>query len=109
MVSAFKWATKEGVLCSEPMRGIRFDLCDFELRVDAIHRGGGQIIPAARRLYYALELLGQPTLCEPIYLCKIEAPTAELGEIYRVLMHKRAEMLEEVSNKDGLLANVSYP
>lgn len=61
------------------MRGIRFDVCDLQLRTDAIHRGGGQTIPAARRLYYALQLLCQPTLCEPIYTCKIEGPTTGLG------------------------------
>ena len=28
------------------MRGVRFDVHDVTLHADAIHRGGGQIIPA---------------------------------------------------------------
>jgi elongation factor 2 len=35
---------------------------------DAIHRGGGQIIPTFRRVCYAACLLAEPTLQEPIYL-----------------------------------------
>ena len=56
MEAAFQWATKEGVLCSENMRGIRFNIHDVTLHTDAIHRGGGQIIPTARRVFYASEL-----------------------------------------------------
>jgi elongation factor 2 len=36
------------------MRGVRINIIDCDLHTDAIHRGGGQIMPAARRLYYAL-------------------------------------------------------
>merc|ERR1712002_1261395 len=36
--SGFDWASKEGVLCDENMRGIRFDLHDVTLHADAIHR-----------------------------------------------------------------------
>lgn len=56
------------------MRGIRFNIVDFSSFTDAIHRGGGQLIPAARRLYYTLEILGKPTLLEPIALCQITTP-----------------------------------
>lgn len=38
------------------MRGVRFNLMDVNLIADAIHRGGGQLIPAARRVYYASQL-----------------------------------------------------
>jgi len=62
MVSSFQWASKQGVLCEETMRGMRFNVTDCELHTDAIHRGGGQIMPTARRLYYALEMLCEPTL-----------------------------------------------
>jgi len=42
-ISGFQWATKEGVLAEENMRGIRFDIHDVTLHADAIHRGGGQV------------------------------------------------------------------
>ena len=48
-VAALQWASKEGVLAEENMCGIVFEVCDVVLHADAIHRGGGQIIPTARR------------------------------------------------------------
>merc|ERR1712096_262119 len=53
VVAGFQWATKEGVLCDENLRGTRFNIYDVTLHTDAIHRGGGQIIPTARRVLYA--------------------------------------------------------
>jgi elongation factor 2 len=38
------------------MRGVRINLIDATLISDSIHRGGGQIIPAARRVIYASQL-----------------------------------------------------
>jgi elongation factor 2 len=35
------------------MRGIRFNVVDANLIADSMHRGGGQILPAARRVFYA--------------------------------------------------------
>jgi elongation factor 2 len=58
--ASFQWATKEGVLCDENMRGIRFNIYDVTLHTDAIHRGGGQIVPTARRCLYACELTASP-------------------------------------------------
>ena len=39
--SAWQWATKEGVMCEENMRGVRINVVDCVLHADAIHRGGG--------------------------------------------------------------------
>merc|ERR1712055_1133845 len=52
VVAGFQWASKEGVLCDENLRGVRFNIYDVTLHTDAIHRGGGQIIPTARRVLY---------------------------------------------------------
>ena len=45
---------------------------DVVLHADAIHRGGGQIIPTCRRALYATVLASQPRLCEPVYLVEIQ-------------------------------------
>ena len=58
-------------MCDENMRGCRFDIHDVNLHADAIHRGGGQVIPTARRVLYACELTGKPKLQEPIFLVEI--------------------------------------
>jgi elongation factor 2 len=94
-VAAFQWATKEGVMCDENMRGIRFNVLDVTLHADAIHRGGGQIIPTARRVLYAAALTGQPRLMEPVYLCEIQTPENAMGGIYGVLNRRRGHVIAE--------------
>lgn len=60
--SGFQWASKEGVVSGENMRGVKFNIMDVALHADAIHRGGGQVIPTARRVFYASCLTAQPML-----------------------------------------------
>lgn len=95
MVSSFQLTSRAGVLCEEAMRGNRFNVIDCELHTDSIHRGGGQIMPTARRLYYALELFSAPTLLEPIFLAEITAPMECMGGIYQTLTQRRGEVVEE--------------
>jgi elongation factor 2 len=95
VVSGFQWASKEGVLCDENMRGIRFDIHDVTLHADAIHRGGGQIIPTARRVMYACVLTAQPRLMEPVFLVEIQCPENAIGGIYGVLTRRRGHVFEE--------------
>ena len=54
------------------MCNIRFNIYDVALHADAIHRGGGQIIPTARRVLYASMLTAEPRLMEPVYQCEIQ-------------------------------------
>jgi elongation factor 2 len=56
VVGAFQWASKEGALAEENMRDIAFEVCDVVLHADAIHRGGGQVMPTVRRVMYAAQL-----------------------------------------------------
>lgn len=95
VIAGFQWATKEGVLCEENMRGVRFDVHDVTLHADAIHRGGGQIIPTARRVLYASVITAKPRLLEPIYLVEIQSPEAAVGGIYGVLNRRRGHVFEE--------------
>jgi len=95
VVAGFQWATKEGVLCDENMRGVRFNIHDVTLHTDAIHRGGGQIIPTARRCLYACALTAGPRLMEPVYLVEIQCPENAVGGIYGVLNRRRGHVFEE--------------
>merc|ERR1712194_827550 len=95
MEAAFNWATKEGVLVEENMRGIRFNLQDVTLHADAIHRGGGQIIPTARRAMYASQLLATPRFQEPIFLVEIQCPEEAVGGIYQCLSTRRGIVIGE--------------
>merc|ERR1719156_294332 len=95
VVAGFQWATKEGVMCDENMRNIRFNIHDVTLHADAIHRGGGQIIPTARRALYACQLTAAPRLMEPVYLVEIQCPENAVGGIYGVLNRRRGHVFEE--------------
>ncbi|KAI9065854.1 eukaryotic translation elongation factor 2 [Trametes sanguinea] len=94
-VAAFQWATKEGVLAEENMRGVRVNILDVTLHTDAIHRGGGQIIPTCRRVTYAACLLADPSLQEPVYLVEIQCPENAIGGIYSVLNKRRGQVFSE--------------
>jgi len=100
VVSAFQWASKEGALAEEPMRGIRFNLYDVTMHADAIHRGAGQIMPTARRCMYACSLTAKPALMEPVFLVNITAPEGALGGIYSCLNKKRGHVFAE-DNRPG--------
>merc|ERR550534_452281 len=95
VVAGFQWASKEGVLCDENMRGVRFNIHDVTLHADAIHRGGGQIIPTARRCLYACVLTAEPRLMEPVYLVEIQCPLDSTGGIYSCLNRRRGHIFEE--------------
>ena len=95
VVAGFQWATKEGVMCDENLRSVRFNVYDVTLHADAIHRGGGQIIPTARRVLYASMLTADPRLMEPVYLVEIQCPENAVGGIYGVLNRRRGHVFEE--------------
>lgn len=95
VVSGFQWASREGPVAEEPMRAVRFNIMDVTLHADAIHRGGGQIIPTARRVLLAATLLAEPGLLEPVFLCEIQVPESAMGGVYGVLTRRRGHVFNE--------------
>lgn len=106
VVTGFQMASKEGPMADENLRGVCFEVCDVVLHTDAIHRGGGQIIPTARRVFYAAMLTAKPRLLEPVYLVEIQAPEHALGGIYSVLNQKRGHVFDEIQRPNTPLYNV---
>merc|ERR1719291_690535 len=94
VVAGFQWVTKEGVMCDENLRAVRFNIYDVTLHADAIHRGGGQIIPTARRVLYASQLTASPRLMEPVYLVEIQCPNQAQGGIYGVMNRRRGTVFD---------------
>lgn len=105
-VGAFQLATQEGVLAGEPMRGCRFNLVDVTLHADAIHRGGGQILPTCRNVVYASQLLSDPGLLEPVFLVEIQCPDRAMGGIYGVLNRRRGHVFSEEQRPGTPLFNI---
>ncbi|EPE31333.1 P-loop containing nucleoside triphosphate hydrolase [Glarea lozoyensis ATCC 20868] len=95
VVSGFQWASREGPVAEEPMRSCRFNIMDVTLHADAIHRGGGQLIPTARRVLYASALLAEPGLLEPVFLVEIQVPENAMGGVYGVLTRRRGHVFNE--------------
>ena len=60
ILQGFGWASREGPLCDEPMRNVKFKVLDASIAPEPIHRGGGQIIPTARRVAYSAFLMATP-------------------------------------------------
>ncbi|KAJ2359477.1 hypothetical protein GGF43_000096 [Coemansia sp. RSA 2618] len=91
----FQWAAREGPLCDEPMRGTRFRILDAQLAETAMHRGGGQIIPAARRVCYSSFLTAEPRLMEPVSFVEIQAPADCVSSVYTVLGRRRGHVTHD--------------
>jgi len=108
VVGGFQWATKEGPIADENVRGVRFNIYDVTLHADSIHRGAGQIIPTARRVLYACMLTATPCFLEPIFGVEIMCPqTAESG-IYGVLNQKRGIVREIEQGEGNLITLKAY-
>lgn len=106
VVSGFQLASAEGVLCAESMRGCRFNIVDVTLHADAIHRGGGQILPTTRSVIYASQLLADPALFEPVYLVEIQCPDRAMGGIYGVLNRRRGHVFLEEQRPGTPMFNI---
>jgi elongation factor 2 len=105
-VAAWQWATKEGVLCDENMRGVRINIEDMTMHADAIHRGGGQIIPTARRVFYGCCLTASPRLVEPMFQVDIQTVEHAMGGIYGVLTRRRGIIIGEENRPGTPIYNV---
>ena len=105
-VAAWQWASKEGVMSQENMRGVRINIEDMTMHADAIHRGGGQMISTARRVFYACVLTGEPRLMEPVFLLDIQTIEHAMGGIYGVLNRRRGIMIGEENRAGTPIYNV---
>ena len=89
VVQGFRWACREGPLCEEPIRNVKFKILDATLSDTAVYRGAGQIIPTARRVAYSSFLLASPRLMEPFYQIEIQAPPDLVGTCEEILSRRR--------------------
>jgi elongation factor 2 len=106
IVAGWQWVCKEGPLCDETLRDVRINILDVVLHADTIHRGGGQLIPTARRVFLASMLVAQPRLQEPIFLVEIQCPENAMGGVYSCLNRKRGTVVEETNRPGTPMYNV---
>jgi len=92
VVQGFQWGSREGPLCDEPIRNVKFKILDANIAEESVHRSRGQVIPTARRVAYSAFLLATPRLMEPIYQVEIQAPADCVSAIYKVLTARRGHV-----------------
>ncbi|KAL3678399.1 hypothetical protein R1sor_021355 [Riccia sorocarpa] len=96
IVQGFQWGAREGPLCDEPIRNVKFKILDAIVAQEPLHRGGGQIIPTSRRVAYSAFLMATPRLMEPVYFVEIQTPADCMSAIYTVLSRRRGHVTADV-------------
>jgi len=102
--SGLLWATREGPICEETMRGCRFNLLDVKLHADSIHRGMGQLQPTTRRVFYAASMMAACRLVEPVFMCFIECTSDAQPGIMQALGTCRGELVVSEELPGGRVA-----
>ncbi|KAF4606241.1 hypothetical protein EYR38_000290 [Pleurotus pulmonarius] len=105
-LTCFQWGAREGPLCDEPMRNVKFRLLDASLAQEPIYRGGGQIVPTARRVCYSSFLMATPRLMEPIYYVEVQAPADCISAVYTVLARRRGHVTQDIPKAGSPLYTV---
>lgn len=89
----FSWATREGPLTDEAVRGLKFRILDVSVAEAAIGRSPAQVIPASRRVCYSAFLTAAPRLSEPMYLVEIVCPPEALDIARTFASRRRANVI----------------
>ncbi|XP_043262839.1 116 kDa U5 small nuclear ribonucleoprotein component [Colletes gigas] len=95
IIQGFQWGTREGPLCEEPIRNVKFKILDAVIAQEPLHRGGGQIIPTARRVAYSAFLMATPRLMEPYLFVEVQAPADCVSAVYTVLAKRRGHVTQD--------------
>lgn len=106
IVQGFQWATREGPLCEEPVRATKIKILDATFSDKAIFRGGGQVIPTARRTVHSALLTATPRLMEPVYRLDIQCPSAIVENMQDVVTRRRGHITQDRPISGSLLSNV---
>lgn len=106
MKQGFQWGAREGPLCDEPMRNVKFRILDASLAQEPIFRGGGQIVPTARRVCYSSFLMATPRIMEPIYYVEVQAPSDCISAVYTVLARRRGHVTQDLPKAGSPLYTV---
>ena len=88
------------------LRNVKFRVLDASLAQEPIFRGGGQIVPTARRVCYSSFLMATPRLMEPIYYVEVQAPADCVSAVYTVLARRRGHVTQDIPKAGSPLYTV---
>ncbi len=108
IIDAFKEAMNRGPLAAEKVYGLKVRLVDAKLHEDPIHRGPGQVIPAARSAIYGAMTTAGRVLLEPLSKVTVNVPQDVLSGATRELQRRRGEILDmnQVGDLNTVVAKV---
>jgi translation elongation factor EF-G len=106
IVQGFHWGAREGPLCDEPVRGVKWRLTDAAVAEAPAQRGGGQVIPTARRVAYSSFLTASPRLMEPVFAVEVLAPSDCATAVHGALARRRGHVVSEAPRPGTPLSTV---
>eukprot|EP00924_Labyrinthula_sp_SR-Ha-C_P002490 snap_masked-scaffold_16-processed-gene-6.82-mRNA-1 protein AED:0.04 eAED:0.07 QI:0/0/0/1/1/1/2/0/1007 len=95
IVQGFSWACREGPLCEEPLRGIKFKLLDADFSENMTDRSFGQLIPCSRRACYSSILSASPRLLEPVFLVEVQCHVEVVSSVDGVFKSRRGNVFRD--------------
>jgi elongation factor 2 len=104
LLDGFEQVMDGGPLAREPCFGVKVIMSDLKLHEDAIHRGPAQMYPAVRESIKTSMMGAGPAIFEPMQTHLIEAPVDYTGDLTKLVMNKRGQVLE--LTQEGALAMV---
>lgn len=94
LLDGFEQVMDGGPLAREPCFGVKCVLTDLKLHEDAIHRGPAQMYPAVRESIKLSMMGAGPAMFEPVQTHLIEAPVESMGDVTRLVMNKRGQVID---------------
>ncbi|CAI0460613.1 unnamed protein product [Linum tenue] len=96
IVHGFQWAARQGPLCDEPMRNVKFKIVDAIFASELSHGWPEGIAPTTRRVAHSAFLMAAPRLMEPVYYVEIHTPVDDLPKVREVLSRRHIDKITDV-------------
>ena len=109
LIDSFKEAIDKGPRSWEPVEGILVRLMDAKLHEDNIHRGPGQVIPAARSGIYGAMVEAGTTLLEPKQKLFVSVPQDLMGAVNSQLNTRRCTIEDMPMERDQVTIITKAP
>lgn len=109
ILDGFEQVMNEGPLAREPCVGVKVILRDAKLHEDAIHRGPAQMLPCVREGIKLAMMNANPVMFEPVQVHLIEAPVEFTGDVTKLVMNKRGQVLELTQEGNQSIVKAKLP
>lgn len=105
----FKEVLDDGPIAREPCMKLKVILHDVDLHEDPVHRGQGQIIPAAKWGVRQAMLRANSTLLEPRQIVRIDVPQELIGNVTREVENRRGQIQDMKEERGVTILQAKMP